>query len=202
MQRSEYIKSLNIPIPQQIEIGKLIGREGRNIKPIAERTGTHIYVDKITKPAQISISVNKKKEGPPFKNRIDEARNQLNDLMKDISAQNERKNNKIKKVKDDGFNITAQNYYFERKNNKITKVKDDGFKKLGHTKKLNDGFETVAYKKKSNKSSSNYNKNYEESETYEVNEDLEERFSRKQGEVPDYSDEMNWYGIIDGGREY
>ncbi|RGB38556.1 hypothetical protein C1646_740511 [Rhizophagus diaphanus] len=200
MQRSEYTKSLNIPIPQQIEIGKLIGREGRNIKPIAESTGTNIYIDKTTKPEQITIRVNKKKEGPPFKNRIDEARNQLTDLMKNISAQNERKNNKIKKVKDEGLNITARNYYFERKNNKY--VKDDGFKKLGHTKKLNDGFETVVYTKKSNKSSSNYNKNYEESETDEVNEDLEERFSRKQGEVPDYSDEMNWYGMIDGGREY
>jgi hypothetical protein len=79
MQNSEYTKNLAIPIPQYIEIGQLIGREGRNLKP---RTGTDIHIDKKTSPAQITIRVNKKKEGPPFENRIDEARNQLNDLMK------------------------------------------------------------------------------------------------------------------------
>ncbi|PKK60782.1 hypothetical protein RhiirC2_856677 [Rhizophagus irregularis] len=74
MQNSEYTKNWSIPIPQNILIGKLIGREGRNIKPIAERTGTHIYVDTNKIPAQINIYVNNKKEIPPFENRINDAK--------------------------------------------------------------------------------------------------------------------------------
>ncbi|GBB99300.1 hypothetical protein RclHR1_03480004 [Rhizophagus clarus] len=77
-------QSLSIPIPQHIEIGKLIGREGRNLKPIAERTGTYIYVDTKTNPAQIKIHINKKKVYSSFENRINDARNQLNDLIKNI----------------------------------------------------------------------------------------------------------------------
>jgi rRNA processing protein Krr1/Pno1 len=57
MQNPQY----TIPIPQNIVIGKLIGREGCNLKPIAERTGTYIYVDSNTNPAQIKIRINKKK---------------------------------------------------------------------------------------------------------------------------------------------
>jgi hypothetical protein len=79
------IQKLTISIPQHIEVGKLIGREGRNLKPIAERTGTHIYIDTKINPAQIKIHINKKKENPPFENRINDARNQLNNLMKNIS---------------------------------------------------------------------------------------------------------------------
>ncbi|PKY60884.1 hypothetical protein RhiirA4_412828, partial [Rhizophagus irregularis] len=59
MQNSEYTKTLTIPIPQNILIGKLIGR---NIKPIAERTGTHIHVDTNKIPAQIKIYVTIKKK--------------------------------------------------------------------------------------------------------------------------------------------
>ncbi|CAB4446905.1 unnamed protein product [Rhizophagus irregularis] len=55
------IQKLSISTPQNIEIGKLIGREGRNLKPISEKT-----------------------ENPPFENRINDARNQLNNLMKNI----------------------------------------------------------------------------------------------------------------------
>jgi transcription antitermination factor NusA-like protein len=42
------MKSFNIPIPKHIEIGKLIGREGRNLKLITERIGANIYIDKKT----------------------------------------------------------------------------------------------------------------------------------------------------------
>ncbi|CAB5215335.1 unnamed protein product [Rhizophagus irregularis] len=81
---SKQIQKLSISIPQNIEIGKLIGREGRNLKPISEKTGTHIYIDTKSNPAQIKIYINKKKENPPFENRINDARNQLNNLMKNI----------------------------------------------------------------------------------------------------------------------
>ncbi|CAB4414205.1 unnamed protein product [Rhizophagus irregularis] len=77
MQNSEYTKNLSIPIPQNILIGKLIGREGRNIKPIAERT-----------------------EIPPFENRINDASSQLNDLLNKISQQENKKVDKIKKKKE------------------------------------------------------------------------------------------------------
>ncbi|CAB4441098.1 unnamed protein product [Rhizophagus irregularis] len=100
MQNSEYTKNLSIPIPQNILIGKLIGREGRNIKPIAERTGTHIYVDTNKIPAQIKIYVNNKKEIPPFENRINDASSQLNDLLNKISQQENKKVDKIKKKKE------------------------------------------------------------------------------------------------------
>ncbi|PKC05684.1 hypothetical protein RhiirA5_501923 [Rhizophagus irregularis] len=74
MQNSKYTKNLTIPIPQNILIGKLIGRGGRNIKPIAERT-----------------------EIPPFKNRINDASSQLNDLINKISKQ---ENKNVPKVTD------------------------------------------------------------------------------------------------------
>ncbi|CAB4421635.1 unnamed protein product [Rhizophagus irregularis] len=51
---------------------------------IPEKTGTHIYIDTKSNPAQIKIYINKKKENPPFENRINDARNQLNNLMKNI----------------------------------------------------------------------------------------------------------------------
>uniref|UniRef100_U9T6P0 K Homology domain-containing protein n=1 Tax=Rhizophagus irregularis (strain DAOM 181602 / DAOM 197198 / MUCL 43194) TaxID=747089 RepID=U9T6P0_RHIID len=82
---SKQIQKSSILIPQNIEIGKLIGREGRNLKPISEKTGTHIYVDTNKIPAQIKIYVNNKKEIPPFENRINDASSQLNDLINKIS---------------------------------------------------------------------------------------------------------------------
>ncbi|GBC15383.2 hypothetical protein GLOIN_2v719779 [Rhizophagus irregularis DAOM 181602=DAOM 197198] len=81
---SKQIQKLSISIPQNVEIGKLIGREGRNLKPISEKTGTYIYIDTKINPAQIKIYINKKKENPPFENKINDARNQLNNLMKNI----------------------------------------------------------------------------------------------------------------------
>ncbi|PKC02517.1 hypothetical protein RhiirA5_425121 [Rhizophagus irregularis] len=78
MQNSEYTKNLSIPIPQNILIGKLIGREG----------------------PQIKIYVNNKKEIPPFENRINDASSQLNDLLNKISQQENKKVDKIKKKKE------------------------------------------------------------------------------------------------------
>ncbi|PKB91756.1 hypothetical protein RhiirA5_447661, partial [Rhizophagus irregularis] len=69
----------------------------RNLKPIAEKTGTHIHVIDNTNPAQIEIKIIKGRVGnsSPGK-RIDEAKFQVDKLLKDIETRNQRKN--IEKV--------------------------------------------------------------------------------------------------------
>ncbi|RGB38570.1 hypothetical protein C1646_806066 [Rhizophagus diaphanus] len=86
------IVSTTIEISKDIEIGKLIGRKGRNLKPIAEKTGTHIHVSDNTNPAQIEIKIIKGRVGnsSPGK-RIDEAKFQIDKLLKDIETRNQRK---------------------------------------------------------------------------------------------------------------
>ncbi|CAB4404544.1 unnamed protein product [Rhizophagus irregularis] len=63
-----------IPIPEHIEVGKLIGREGRNLKPISAKTGTFVSVNTNTNPAQIEIKYQKeitvKKEKQRSKKKI------------------------------------------------------------------------------------------------------------------------------------
>ncbi|PKY55855.1 hypothetical protein RhiirA4_410836, partial [Rhizophagus irregularis] len=44
-----------IKISGHVEIGKLIGRKGRNLKPIEKGTGTHIYINTKISPRQIEI---------------------------------------------------------------------------------------------------------------------------------------------------
>ncbi|RIA90884.1 hypothetical protein C1645_768808 [Glomus cerebriforme] len=79
---------IRIDIPQYIEIGRLIGREGHKIKPIAERTGTSIHVNTNTKPAKVEIKIiNQINSFPPSKNRIEEARDQINKLIKDLGIE-------------------------------------------------------------------------------------------------------------------
>ncbi|CAB5354881.1 unnamed protein product [Rhizophagus irregularis] len=81
------VVSTTIEISKHIEIGKLIGRKGRNLKPIAEKTGTHIHVIDNTNPAQIEIKIIKGRVGNKF---------QVVKLLKDIETRNQRKN--IEKV--------------------------------------------------------------------------------------------------------
>ncbi|CAG8579624.1 8776_t:CDS:2 [Rhizophagus irregularis] len=49
-----------IEISDHVEIGKLIGRNGRNLKPIEKGTGTHIYINTKKSPQQIEIKINNK----------------------------------------------------------------------------------------------------------------------------------------------
>ncbi|EXX64027.1 uncharacterized protein OCT59_025367 [Rhizophagus irregularis] len=49
-----------IEISDHVEIGKLIGRKGRNLKPIEKGTGTHIYINPKISPRQIEIKINNK----------------------------------------------------------------------------------------------------------------------------------------------
>ncbi|CAB4446903.1 unnamed protein product [Rhizophagus irregularis] len=63
------VVSTTIEVSKHIEIGKLIGRKGRNLKPIAEKTG------------RVGNS-------SPGK-RIDEAKFQIDKLLKDIETRNQ-----------------------------------------------------------------------------------------------------------------
>ncbi|GBB92097.1 hypothetical protein RclHR1_19630001 [Rhizophagus clarus] len=100
MQKSKQTnKKLSIPIPQNIVISKLVGRKGCNLKPIVEKTGTHIYVNSKESPAKIEVRINEKKEIPLFDNRINDAFNRLTDLMNKISKQGNKKVDKVKKSK-------------------------------------------------------------------------------------------------------
>ncbi|GBB93133.1 hypothetical protein RclHR1_21140004 [Rhizophagus clarus] len=74
--------STKINIPKHINIGRLIGRDGRNLKPIAEITGTHISVNTITTTPHFEIRINNNSTLPSSKDRIREASNKLEDLLK------------------------------------------------------------------------------------------------------------------------
>ncbi|CAB5215333.1 hypothetical protein RhiirA5_471914 [Rhizophagus irregularis] len=86
------IVSTTIKISKDIEVGRLIGRKGRNLKPIAEKTGTHIHVIENTNPIEIKIEIIKDRVGnsSPWE-RIDEAKFQLNKLLEDIETKSQRK---------------------------------------------------------------------------------------------------------------
>jgi hypothetical protein len=71
-----------INIPKHIIIGRIIGREGRNLKPIAEATGTHITVNTVSIPAHFEIRINGKSTLSSSKDRIKEASNKLEELLK------------------------------------------------------------------------------------------------------------------------
>ncbi|PKC07422.1 hypothetical protein RhiirA5_359196, partial [Rhizophagus irregularis] len=47
--------STTMEISENVEVGKLIGRRGRNIKPIEKGTGTCIYINTEVNPRQIEI---------------------------------------------------------------------------------------------------------------------------------------------------
>ncbi|RIA80368.1 hypothetical protein C1645_792673 [Glomus cerebriforme] len=95
MQRSGYtvtsttVTSTVIPIPQHIEVGRIIGREGRNLKPIREKTGTLISVNTNTKPPQIEIKYNT--SSPPSNEQINEAKNLLNNLIEKVDKERKKR---------------------------------------------------------------------------------------------------------------
>ena|ERR1051325_1398772 len=91
----QFIVPVKIPIPRYVKIGALIGCKGRNLKPIADRTGTYIHVNVNT--AQIEIKINQKSNATPVDNRINEAKNQLNDLIKELEKERNRKKVPLKK---------------------------------------------------------------------------------------------------------
>ncbi|CAB4479148.1 unnamed protein product [Rhizophagus irregularis] len=130
MQNSEYTKNLSIPIPQNILIGKLIGREG----------------------PQIKIYVNNKKEIPPFENRINDAKlslfenrindasNQLNDSTKQISQQENKKVDKIKKKKEISLFENRINDASNRLNDSTKQISKQENKKIDKINKKKEIF--------------------------------------------------------------
>src|SRR5687767_12510187 len=100
MQNSRY--TARIPIPKNIEIGRLIGRNGLNLKPISDRTGTFISVNTNTKPAQIEIKINRQSNSDlaSFENRMNKAKDQLNDLIKKLEIEKSRQKAPLMKKKE------------------------------------------------------------------------------------------------------
>ncbi|RGB28014.1 hypothetical protein C1646_673547 [Rhizophagus diaphanus] len=89
--RSSVVSTI-IKISKDIEVGRLIGRKGRNLKPIAEKTGTHMHVIENTNPVEIKIEIIKDRvrNSSPWE-RIDEAKFQLDKLLEDIETKSQRK---------------------------------------------------------------------------------------------------------------
>ena len=122
-----------ILIPKHIEIGRLIGRDGRNLKPIADGTGTFIHVNTTTNPARIEIKIKQLSNASYLspKGRINEAENQLNDLIKKLEEKGNRR--KVKPVKN---RINEEN---EENDQLIKELKKEGNRrKVPLKKKEND----------------------------------------------------------------
>ncbi|GES84478.1 hypothetical protein GLOIN_2v1705292 [Rhizophagus clarus] len=127
-----------IEIPENIENGQLIGSNGRNLKPIANKTGTHIHVIDDTNPTQIKIEINKKRIGNKFPiNRINEAVCQINMLLEDIEIRNRRK-----KTENEEKNVRISNngnhQYATPRNHKDNDSKEEKKRvnqKMSHTTK-------------------------------------------------------------------
>ncbi|RGB30404.1 hypothetical protein C1646_765394 [Rhizophagus diaphanus] len=93
-----------IEISDHVEIGKLIGRNGRYLKPIEKGTGTHIYINTKISPRQIEIKINNKDnedrdENISTEERINKAICQIDKLLEDIEIRNRKKD--IEKEKND-----------------------------------------------------------------------------------------------------
>ncbi|RIA81697.1 hypothetical protein C1645_789858 [Glomus cerebriforme] len=134
MQKSGYtvtsttVTSTVIPIPQHLEIGKIIGREGRNLKPICEKTGTFISVNTNTKPAQIEIKYNIRLP-PPSNNQINEAKNLLNNLVEKIDKERkkhlkEKRENNVRFLDDFNRNNGSNNHTVSRYHKEISVKKE------------------------------------------------------------------------------
>ncbi|UZO03590.1 uncharacterized protein OCT59_023994 [Rhizophagus irregularis] len=62
-----------IEITNPVDVGKLIGHKGCNLKPIATRTGTNIHVDKKENEELVIIKIQVKVENDSSDKRIKEA---------------------------------------------------------------------------------------------------------------------------------
>ena len=78
------LTEITIPLPKNVEIGRLIGSKGCNLKPITSKTGTYIHVESKTNTPHIKVTI--KKNGTDYNRsveaRMDEAKDLLNDLIK------------------------------------------------------------------------------------------------------------------------
>ncbi|CAB4463681.1 hypothetical protein RhiirA5_505435 [Rhizophagus irregularis] len=74
-----------------VDIGKLIGHKGCNLKPIATRTGTNIHVDKKENEELVIIKIQVKVENDSSDKRIKEASYQMMQLVEDLTKKEEKK---------------------------------------------------------------------------------------------------------------
>ncbi|RGB38043.1 hypothetical protein C1646_665722 [Rhizophagus diaphanus] len=107
-----------IDIPKHIDIGRLIGRDGRNLKPIAKKTGTHISVNTIAIPAKFEIKLDNKSTLPPSKERIKEAIYKLEALLKI-------KNNEMQSLPEKKKKKVTNNYYKHKQSKEIEMEKKE-----------------------------------------------------------------------------
>ncbi|CAB4390293.1 unnamed protein product [Rhizophagus irregularis] len=101
-----------INIPKHIDIGRLIGRDGRNLKPIAKKTGTYISVNTIAIPAKFEIKLDNKCTLPPSKERIKEAIDKLEALLKI-------KGNEMQSLPEKKKKKVSNNYYKHKQSKEI-----------------------------------------------------------------------------------
>jgi hypothetical protein len=121
-----------IAISKDIEIGKIIGRKGRNLKPIAERACTHIHVIDNTNPTQIEIK-NKGENSSPGKG-IDEAICQIDKLLENTELRDRRKDI-VKEEKNVRFSDNDNYQYAIPSDNDLKKERVRLRRKMPHTTK-------------------------------------------------------------------
>ncbi|CAB5345960.1 unnamed protein product [Rhizophagus irregularis] len=80
-----------IEITNPVDVGKLIGHKGCNLKPIATRTGTNIHVDKKENEELVIIKIQVKVENDSSDKRIKEAIYQMMQLVEDLTKKEEKK---------------------------------------------------------------------------------------------------------------
>ncbi|GBC42867.2 hypothetical protein GLOIN_2v1835204 [Rhizophagus irregularis DAOM 181602=DAOM 197198] len=124
-----------IEISDHVEIGKLIGRKGRNLKPIEKGTGTHIYINTKISPRRIEIKINNKdnkdrNENISTEERINKAICQIDKLLEDIEIRNRRKDvekeGNFVRIADNGTNHKHATPKNHKDNNQKEKRKSDG----------------------------------------------------------------------------
>jgi hypothetical protein len=111
MQTQTKVDITRINIPKYITIGRLIGREGCNLKPITEETGTYINVNTETRPAQLEIRLNNKITLLSSKDRVKEASDKLKNLMKKIEHEMKNHQKDTKKKVNNNIRHGKDNHY-------------------------------------------------------------------------------------------
>ncbi|CAB4467114.1 unnamed protein product [Rhizophagus irregularis] len=133
--------STTMEISENVEVGKLIGRRGRNIKPIEKGTGTCIYINTEVNPRQIEIKINKgykyKDENISLWEWINKAICQIDKLLEDIEIRNRKKDiekeKKNSRISDNGNHqhATPRNH----KDNDLKEKRKRFKRRMPHTTK-------------------------------------------------------------------
>ncbi|CAB4475063.1 unnamed protein product [Rhizophagus irregularis] len=119
--------STTMEIPKNVEIGKLIGRKGRNLKPIEEGTGTRIYINTEVNPRQIEIKINNddkdRDENISPWDWINKAICQIDKLLEDIDIRS-RRNDIEKEGKNSRISDNGNHQHATPRNHKDTDPKE------------------------------------------------------------------------------